>query len=253
MSHALKQETIDSLLPGSPKPLSNAETAILNDNKDFFKRGAVPLLAEQLKKQISPDLAKYIMFKWDLYSRMLTTIEAIPSGESDPAVLYGFTRGKDDDLIAKLQLQVRNASMACYQLGYIKKCPEWAKYTSHPKYWFMVYRQMILAKEHIARWVAHTTPTDDYGGPTVVPGKDQVQIWNNKLSLLEHAAEKQGFDTKDMDIEHFSDTLLAKLHEHAAYSQLLNEELIKAVNSVYCATQIFVPLWCLYPNMKIAL
>ena len=242
MFHTLEQNTIDSLLPGSLKPLSNAEIAILNDNKDFFKRGAVHLLAEQLKKQISPDLAKHIMFKWDLYLRMLTTTEAIPSGEPDPAVLYGFTRGKDDDLIAKLQLQFRNASMACYELGYIKKCPEWTKYTSHPKYWFMVYRQMILSKEHIARWLAHTTDTQEYGGPTVVPGKDQVQIWSNKLSLLKHAAEKQGFDIMDMDIEHFSDTLLARLHEQAAYSQLLNEDFVKAVNSVCCATQIFVRL-----------
>lgn len=238
MFHALKQETIDSLLPGSLKPLSNAETAILNDNRKFFERGAVHLLAEQLKKQISPDLAKHIMFKWDLYLRMLTTTEAIPPGEPDPAALYGFTRGKDDADIKELQSQFRNASMACYELGYIKKCPEWNTYTSQAGYWFLVYRQVILSKEHVTRWLAHTTDTQEYGGPTVVPGKDQVQIWNNKLSLLKHAALKQGADPDKLDIEHFSDTLLGKLHEHAAYSQLLNEDFVKEVKSVYDANQI---------------
>lgn len=234
MLSALDSGTINSLLPNCLRPLTANETSILNNNRDFFERGAVHLLAERLKKdeKIPADISKHIIYRWDLYMKMLTAPPPTEKGDPDAAVVYGFTRGKDDALIKKLQTQFQDATMACYDLGYQKQCTNWSKFLYHPKYWYDVYHQLLLSEEHITQWTAHSTDTNDYTGINAIPGKDQVLMWTKKLSLLKHAAENAGEDALKMDIEHLSDVLLARIHEYMEFTQLLNDDFVKEVTLV---------------------
>jgi hypothetical protein len=232
MMHAI-DDTAGKKYLGTIPPLEPAEQNLLINYNDFFRRAAIHMLCDQIKKTNGMDtkVTNHIKWKWDSYMKMLTSTRVAGKGGYDAVFTYGLDREKDAALITKLQQQFRDASMACYELGYLVVCPEWKRYTTSPEYWFKVFEQRILSTEHMNKWAVQsvdTTPTDFARRD----GKEWVLVWSNKLSLLKHAAEKQGKDISKIDIEHISNTLLDRLHQQPAYSLLVNDELVKNITAV---------------------
>lgn len=230
--HSLEHTSGNDLV-GIQQPLDQVETEILTANKDFFQRGAVHTLCEQIKtmKGMDPEISGHIKWKYNFYLRMLASPSAPKAGQWDPVGLYGLKRETDAPLLAKLQSQYQNATMSCYDLGYRRQCPEWQHYLQAPDYWFKVYQQRLLSEEFIKKWV--TTSINPGSGPSgQVSGEEQVRIWSNKLSLLKHAAQAQGKDKPEFNVEYISNALLGRLHQEAAYFQLLNENLVKESSRV---------------------
>lgn len=239
MMHAL-EGTPGASLVGQQQPLEKEEKEILAANIDFFRRGAVHTLCEQVKVQsgMDPKIVSHIKWKYNLFLKMLASPDASPPKEVwDPVVQYGFDRIHDAELIKKLRSQYLNATMACYELGYIQQCSEWKHYTEFPEYWFKVYEQRLLSEEHMKKWSALSVDSTNLDKDHI-KGKDQVRIWLNKLSLLKHVAQRLGKDGPNLDIDHISDTLIAKLHEQAAYSQLVNDDLVKESTRVSNTTPL---------------
>lgn len=231
MMHALDGTNHKKILP--QLPALDKETEILNKNMDFFKRGATHLLAERLKKSegMNPDVGNKIKYKWDQFMNMLNSVVPPTDDSADPVAVYGLDRATQQEYITKLQTQFRNASMTCYELGYIKQCPEWKTYMAFPEYWYKVYEQRLLSDERVKKWLAHTIDSGD-SNPDAINGKDQVKIWAHKLSLLKHAQEAQGKKSDETDVDKISDILLTKLHEEPAYKQLLYDEFTKGSSTV---------------------
>ena len=245
MMQALDNETKRTLFPHLPA-LSAAETSILNDNLDFFKRAGVHFVAEQLKKlhQINPKIAKKInktfevqidqkitksiLYKWTPFLRMMTTFVPPTDGTTDPVTEYGWNRQKDEYQIIKLQRQFQDASMRCYLEGYKERFPEWNTYLEQPTYWFKCFSAWLVSPEQCNRWL-HTI-VDPLKGKNALSASQECLLWGNKLSLLKQAAPASARD--QLDIGEVTEYLACQAQMALAYAQIVNKDLVEQTVTV---------------------
>ena len=154
---------------------------------------------------------------------MKETLKKSPAfKKTDISGRYGLNSKTDAELILKLQNQFQAVTVALYELGYIKQCPEWTTYLRFPDYWFKAYRDYLF---HLKKWVTLSAP-DPSAHPDAESGTRRVHAITSKLSLLKHATQKKGTDSNELDIKHVSDTMLNRLHEYVAYAQILDDDLV---------------------------
>lgn len=237
--HALDPETKSKLLPNLP-PLTAAETQILNDNKEYFRRGATHYLAERLKsmKDLEPDTAKKIPYKWSIFQAMMTSIEEPEDTANDPVVRYGWSRETNAKELKTLQAQFINVSMRVYELGYMQQCPAWENYLSQPVYWFNAYKAYLLSDAFLQSWLPTLPDRSKMKG--AVPVTVEVNGFGNKLSLLAHAAPVS--EQAALKVDGVCDELNHHAQIYIAYSQIMTHELAHRGFKVSCVFH----LWCLY-------
>lgn len=251
--HALDDETKRTLFPSQP-PLSPAESSILADSRDYFKRAAVHLIAEQLKKihQINPKISKgssvgfqtefdqtvvkHITYKWKTFMSMMTSFAPPTDGKPDPVVEYGWDRTKDAELIIRLQSQFQEASMRCYLEGYKLRFPEWDKFLKHPVYWFKCFSSLLVSPEHCNRWVHTLIDPLQNTNKNAVTANQEVLLWGNKLSVLKQASPKEVRD--QLDIGEVTEYLTSQAQLALAHAQLVNNDLVESTKRVGCISAI---------------
>lgn len=233
MMHALDPETRRTLLPNLPD-LDPTMQAILDQNRDYFHRGAVHLLGDQLKQMdaVSQELKNGIRTKFDRFMSMITTPAPTDAKkyvrEKDPVVLYGWDPVADADKVATLRSQYQTVAMRCYQEGYKIQCPEWSRYLEQPVYWFKVYTEWLIAPEHYKPWSASIVRRATTQGS--IPVDQELLQWGNKLSMLKTAAPRELQEA--LDVDKAIGFLAGVAQEEIAYAQLVDDELLKTAKQV---------------------
>lgn len=250
ITHAL-DGTRGAQIMGPIPPIEDFhQLALLNSNSEFLQRGSVHTLCEQIKLQQGMDtnLSDHIAWKYNLYMNMLTSPPPLPGamGTSltwDPATMNGLDRKnpRDVQLLAKLQSQYQTVSMTAYEMGYTQQCNQWADFTPDAEYWFNAYAAYLRSDEHKSQWATQSVGqiTQIVAGlpsPVSVTSQDKVRMWTNKLALLQYQAQKQAAEKRlplpKLDIEPIIDDLLSQLHEHAAYSQIVDQAFIDEATKI---------------------
>ncbi|KAF2851724.1 hypothetical protein T440DRAFT_507140 [Plenodomus tracheiphilus IPT5] len=226
MMHALDQRTLENFLPNL-QPLDSETTKILNDNIEYFHRGAVHIMAEQLKgaeKIRSQDWSKHIVYRYEQYMKMMASLKKPDKGD-DPVAVYGWDRNNTAHMTAlnQLQTQHKDVAMRCYQWGYQQTCPEWIPFLKTPTYWFKAYGALLMSPEYKDRWLTQLVDRPDIKGS--ISPTDEILMWGNKLSLLKANAPAE--DQKELVVEHITEYLLGEAITKLAYAQVLDAQALK--------------------------
>ena len=239
MFWALDDKTRKELLPPTQE-LSQKEMSILEGSKDYFRRMAIHVLADEIKKtqSVSPEYKDKIKFKAQNFVSMLCAKETPsdliegkdgkPIKAVDPVEVYGWDRKTNGAEIEKLRTQFTTASMKCYQMGYIKKCPQWAGYMKHPLYWFRYLSTYLTSESFLISWRINAQDRSEMPGTMTI--SDEIAFWENKLSLLKHAASDD--EAKEMNIAVVTSCLLAEAQQAAAFTRKLDEQFLQDIEHV---------------------
>ncbi|EOD44494.1 hypothetical protein UCRNP2_8793 [Neofusicoccum parvum UCRNP2] len=234
MMHALDPETRKTLLPNLPALDATAQS-ILDENRSFFRRGAIHLLADQFKemKEVDEKLKKCITTKFKQFMDMLTA-PAVASEDGSPAkdssiAAYGWDPVNDAQKVSDLRLQYQRVTMRCYQEGYKVQCPEWGRYLKEPEYWFNEYSQFLVSREHVGPWRGSVVQRANQPG-TISVDQELLQ-WGNKLSMLKNAAPKDRWDT--LDVDRVTGVLAGEAQMALVYAQKVDDELLAAAKLLF--------------------
>jgi hypothetical protein len=203
MFHALDENTKKFI--GLESTLSATEQKVVSDNREFFSRVAIHVIAEHLLE--SPDKAVPAKFKKNIHKKssifmQMMTYPAPKAGADDPhdpAKAYGWNRTDKATKIRDLQVQYQDATRRCYALGFQHFLPRFFElFTPNADYWFKVLAGFLVCDEHIAMWSVQLAEGDHEAG--TVPMQAQVLQWGNKLLMLkQHASSSE--TQKEMDVD----------------------------------------------------
>jgi hypothetical protein len=234
MLHALDQRTLENFMPNLAPLPDQATKDIYSSNVDYFHRGAVHVLAEQLKgdgKIKGQTFAKHIVYRYELFQKMMVMEKKPAGGKDDPVTAYGWNWDNTEHMakLQKLQDQHKDVALRCYLWGYKHTKPEWDPFlNNNPTYWFKVYAGMLLSTEYKHRWLTQLVDRPEEVGK--LSPKDEILIWGNKLSMLKAAAPAS--DQASLNVEKITEMLNGESQQKLAYAQLLNNAALQNLDEV---------------------
>ncbi|KAJ4009524.1 hypothetical protein NW752_009114 [Fusarium irregulare] len=242
MMQSLLGTKAESVL-GRIEPVTDVEQMeIYQANKEFFFRGGVHMLCDNLKSQtqVPNTIADHIAWKNRIFIAMCSQPTVPPPADGqkrissswDPARMYGLdpnNKQADATLLETLQSQYRQATMDCYALGYRKQSDEWSLYEAHAEAWFNYYAYYITTPEALERMAVLSANAPGVSDEKS-EGPSSMREIVNKLTILRHAAEKNalkaGFAKPNLDVDGVVRKLEAAHNENMAYSMYINDEMV---------------------------
>ncbi|KAF8446800.1 hypothetical protein BDZ91DRAFT_787118 [Kalaharituber pfeilii] len=230
MLHAVNRHSQEELLPNLPS-LTPSQQEISKQNPEFLRRGGIHLLAESLKNTpgMESSIARKIKDKFQYYIKMMTSLE--PPEKDDPVTLYGWDREKNKADLELHREQYHRVTLWCYEAGYKEMCPEWSNYLSEPVYWYQMLAVYLISPGHMETWLNTLNLKADeksQSGPA-----QKIFQWSSKLTLLKNAAQAQGKDTKNLNVEELVNYFNVKAVEHVIMSQKIDNEWLKHLQETW--------------------